>query len=121
MSVEKARNKLMTLKDALNHIEGINRALDDLPGLLITVLGMVAAVLGKYISYIIIYVMTARSIMPLQSVGIIIAILLLIAVSYYVYARISKLMRRVGTYNYWAEKLQSGVFWNSRDIVNAGF
>ncbi len=70
MSIEDARTKLMALKDVLNHIEGINKAMDELPKLLITVLGIVAVVLGGYIAYIIIYVLTARSVAPqLQSWG----------------------------------------------------
>lgn len=102
MSIEDARTKLMALKDVLNHIEGINKAMDELPKLLITVLGIVAVVLGGYIAYIIIYVLTARSVAPqLQSWGVIITIILLIAIPYYLYTRIDKLMRGVSTYDYW--------------------
>ncbi|ADN49426.1 hypothetical protein [Vulcanisaeta distributa] len=110
MSIEDARTKLMALKDVLNHIEGINKAMDELPKLLITVLGIVAMVLGGYIAYIIIYVLTARSMAPqLQSWGVIIISILLIAIPYYVYTRIDKLMRGVSTYDYWVGKLQSGI------------
>ena len=110
MSIEEARTKLIALKDVLNRIEGINKALDELPRLLITVLGIIAAVLGGYIIYIIIYVVTPYSLVTqLQGWSVIIAIALLIIVPYYVYTRIDKLMRGVSTYNYWTEKLQSGI------------
>ncbi len=81
-----------------------------MPRLLITVLGIIAAVLGGCIVYIIIYVVTPYSLVTqLQGWGVIIAIALLIVVPYYVYTRIDKLMKEVSTYNYWTEKLQSGI------------
>ena len=115
MSIEDAKTRLMALKDVLNHIEGINKALDELPRLLIIVLSMVAAVLGGYIAYIIIYVVTAHFLATqLQDWGVIITIALLIIVPYYVYTRIDKLMREVSTYNYWTENFSKAFLEFSR-------
>ncbi len=71
----------------------ISRALNELPRIFITVLIIIAAVLGAYIAYIIMYVVMMKTITPQQNLGGIIAIALLIVVPFYVYARIDKSMK----------------------------
>lgn len=105
MSIEEARAKLMALRDALIHIDGINNVLDALPRLLLETLLIIGIVFGIYILFSLWYLVT----MPvrlggfLSSVGGLLLMALLIALPANAYLSIERLSKVADHYADWPE------------------